>query len=181
MGDADDSRPLHYAAFGTSPEIVKLLIDHGASAEDTDRRGNTPYDILLRRDGSEDVAMHNAFLEAVPSMALWKDSDGWTVLMHAIYRKKSRRVLEAIIRNGGEVNVFDSAGNTPLHYSVSAYGFCSTTGVSCLIDNGAHTFLENQSGRTAYEILCAMTRDWLHVHEVVGGGYILAGEICYMT
>jgi ankyrin repeat protein len=91
--DRWESTPLHWAARLEKPEIVKVLIDSGASVYARDIHGNTP--------------MHCA-------------AESWTPVTRPQWSRKyktvsSGEIVTLLVQNGADVDVANKYGFTPLH------------------------------------------------------------------
>lgn len=103
--------PLAIAASKGFSNIVKLLLDHGASTEMRDIQGNTPIFESVR---SNDEAMVRMFLDHRADLSIFnsrKESP-----LH--YAAKSARLGELLLKAGSSPSPIDSVGMTPLHKAV---------------------------------------------------------------
>ena len=85
-----------------------------------------------------------------------------TPLISAVYRHKPE-VVKALLKNGADINLCDSYGNTALHFAIQElrHGHCMTGDkeqdckaiVDILVKNGADTTIKNKtSSKTPYEL-----------------------------
>ena len=139
--------PLHGAAYKGRLEIVKLLLEHGATTciNDQDEYGNTPLSWavlakrgevakLLRKYGGKilkkKVTLHDAardgnhrkvkeLLKAHPEQVSGKDKLGITPLHHAAHQGH-KAVVKLLLANKAKVNEKDQKNETPLYTAVNS-------------------------------------------------------------
>ena len=76
-------------------EIVKILIDAGASLQASDEDGLTPLMVAARKGNAEIVA---ALIEASADLDV-RDADGWTALRYAA--EFQNKETEDLLRKSG--------------------------------------------------------------------------------
>ncbi|KAJ2752479.1 hypothetical protein GGI19_003803 [Coemansia pectinata] len=89
--------------------------------------------------GDGDMARVEQLVEADKTLVNAKDQSGYTPL-HAAASWKQPKLLEFLIKNGGDVNITDNDGDTPLHICEDLE--CA----QLLLDNGANPEAENDEG-----------------------------------
>ncbi|KAJ2020709.1 hypothetical protein GGI13_005081 [Coemansia sp. RSA 455] len=89
--------------------------------------------------GDGDMARVEQLVEADRTLVNAKDENGYTPL-HAAASWKQPKLLEFLIKNGGDVNITDNDGDTPLHICEDLE--CA----QLLLDNGANPEAENDEG-----------------------------------
>ncbi|KAJ2746779.1 hypothetical protein GGI20_001109 [Coemansia sp. BCRC 34301] len=117
-------------------------------------------DNIWTATGDGDFARVEQLVKADKTLVNAKDQNGYTPL-HAAASWKHPKILSFLIKNGGDVNVTDMDGDTPLH-------ICEDKACAqLLLDHGAnaeaendeglspvHTTLENEATEVT-ELLCA--------------------------
>ena len=104
-GDADNDRPLAWAAFGGQTSTVKLLLDLGASAEATNKRGESAFSYATIVEIRQLLGMRHGL-----GLAIW----------HGDLTQ-----VRQLVRQGEDVNAplqcvlcnFAGAPHYPLHYA----------------------------------------------------------------
>ncbi|KAJ2035865.1 hypothetical protein GGI03_003659 [Coemansia sp. RSA 2337] len=89
--------------------------------------------------GDGDMARVEQLVQADKTLVNAKDENGYTPL-HAAASWKQPKLLEFLIKNGGDVNITDNDGDTPLHICEDLE--CA----QLLLDNGANPEAENDEG-----------------------------------
>jgi len=139
---------------------------------------------LLNAIDSDDAAAVETLLEAHPDLALIRDDDGVSVVLHALYRGR-RAVAEQVAAVIGDLDVFDAAalaragrvralvavdpafvtarsadGFTALHYPAFFGGDDAAETAQALIDAGAEV---NARSENDFSVL--------PIHSAVAGGH----------
>ena len=109
----DGWRPIHSAARTGVPELVDLLIQHGANVDSADIFGNTPLHeaVCHGLDVVKLLVQHGAKVNL-------QNIDGKTPLHIAVERQQSE-VIMFLLSQGADVGLTDVWRNTPLHYVTS--------------------------------------------------------------
>ena len=89
-------------------DMVKLLVNHGAKVNVSDRDGITP---LMRAVTLRDLHMVQLLLDAGAQINV-KDNRGHTALTHAVLRSDAP-ILRLLIERGADVDVVAAMGTTP--------------------------------------------------------------------
>ena len=89
-------------------DMVKLLVNHGAKVNVSDRDGITP---LMRAVTLRDLRMVQLLLDAGAQINV-KDNRGHTALTHAVLRSDAP-ILRLLIERGADVDVVAAMGTTP--------------------------------------------------------------------
>ena len=138
--------PLHLAVEVNSPEIIRLLLDHGAnpnaqvSASGGIAAGTTPLLVAVLR-GKQEIAQLLLAHKADPSLP---DGEGKTPLHRAVLEDR-KDLVELLLANHAEVNRQDQSGKTPLGYAV---GLPETGIAAALLDAKANPNLKDNRGQT---------------------------------
>jgi ankyrin repeat protein len=98
--------PLHFAAFFSKSDIVKLFIEKGADVNARDNSNFTP--LFYARDAGIAELLIKSGAEVNAS-----DGTGYTPLHHAV-RKGDKAVIKMLIENGADANIEDSTGATAI-------------------------------------------------------------------
>lgn len=105
----DRATALHVAAqFPSNPEILRLLIDHGANVLAKDRLGRHPLHLAAFRGRCDAIAM---LLDAHADIGAL-DSSLQTPLLLAVGAGQSETV-ELLIQRGARLDALDQAGKPP--------------------------------------------------------------------
>ncbi|KAL4233751.1 hypothetical protein ACF0H5_008431 [Mactra antiquata] len=112
MLDEDDLTSLHYAARYNQLNIVKLLVENGASISPRDEEGLTPLHFAARfkREGKKPKVEDDEEEEGDQNGGI-KPSDTAEDLV------AQSSVIHYLINKGADINERDIYGQTPLHYA----------------------------------------------------------------
>ena len=145
--DARRSTPLHAAAGQRSLQAIRVLLELGADMTSTDFRRKTPVHVAAKRG---DIDCMRAFIDAG-----WDFNLEWgptrTVLHEATLGRKE--MVEFLLEHGGKVliNVQDSSGKTPLHWTVGKYsGDEEIARILCY--HGADTEVKDHRGQSPMDL-----------------------------
>lgn len=147
--------PLHEAAFGRGPGIIRLLLDNGAIVDLRTRAGWTP--LMLARS-MEDFRT----LRAAGADVRARADNGYTVLHHAALVTDAATV-EALIALGLDPNARTEAGTRPLHNAGSPETF------EALRNAGADIHARTRGGYTVLH-RAAASLDAATVEALVSAG-----------
>jgi ankyrin repeat protein len=126
---------MHHAVEALQPELVALLLAHGATVGDTDPNGETPLHRVadMRQAPQEQAAtMAKLLLDlgADPNARNWDD----VTPLHQAVRARNPAVVELLLARGADPNARDRLrGSTPLRRAVSATGAGGTAGTAALM------------------------------------------------
>jgi ankyrin repeat protein len=141
---------LHFAAERGNPEIVSLLLQHGADPNLTDNSGETPlYEIVGKPPGERRLRCMALLIEAGTDLAS-QDKSSQSILKKAIANGFPEYVAQ-LVKAGAPVNQPDRAGYTPLHSAClrGDDGKEAVEVVEILLKAGADPNIKNPRGDTA--------------------------------
>ncbi|UFS71463.1 ankyrin repeat domain-containing protein [Geomonas sp. RF6] len=137
--------PLVQAVQNGDLVMVRMLMEHGKSANIRDRYGNTPLMEAARTGRADMVKLligNGADVNA-------RDKSGYTPLMLGI---KKTEIVKMLIDAGAEINVKTAINYTPLHCAVAALNLDA---VKLLIEKGADVSAKDAQGVTPLKISTA--------------------------
>jgi ankyrin repeat protein len=113
--DSDDWSPLHSASNNGKPEIVQVLLAHGAKVDAENDLGETPLHLVRQgKYGSQfGVRVAQLLLNSGADVNA-RDKRYWTPLLSASYYGR-REVAQVLLDHGAIAKVEDNQGKTPLH------------------------------------------------------------------
>lgn len=113
----DGSTPLHRIAFSnTDPAIFNLFLDAGASVDQKDADGNTPF---LNAASRNDLDVVRLLYKNVKNIDV-ANNNGQTAIMLA-YGSNSPNVVEFLLKNESDLNLKDASGNTIAYYLLESF------------------------------------------------------------
>ncbi len=145
---------IFWAAFYNQPAIVKLLLEHGANANefsDDDYYGDTPLHFLTRNTPcvTSESTVIKLLIEFGADFEA-RNKDGNTPLVEAI-NHRCKEIPIQLIKLGANVNTKNSIGLTPLHLAVNPWNN-NLELVQLLLDNKADVNARDNEGRTSLSI-----------------------------
>jgi uncharacterized protein len=160
LRDEEGAPLLHHAVEALQPQLVKLLLRHGASTADVDANGETAlHRIADMRHAPQGPAgkMAGLLLErgADPNARNWDD----VTPLHQAVRARNIAVTEQLLAHGADPNARDKGrGSTPLRRAVSASGAGGTAGsgaqmrllTQMLLEHGADPSARDKRGVPVY-------------------------------
>ena len=133
----------HEAAFMGDKEIIKIIREAGGNPLARDKKGRTPFSIVLPR--SLDVIK-----EVLGDNVNITDTDGNTPVHIVAGSNTPKEVLLFLIENGYPIDTRNADGYTPLNYSIEKEDMNS---VLVLLENGANPFqMIDKKGRNGVTI-----------------------------
>ncbi|RFU31550.1 hypothetical protein B7463_g4759, partial [Scytalidium lignicola] len=141
--DRDGRCAIHHVASKGSPERVKLLLEHGASIDSSDKRGWTPLCVAAN---SRNFAIMKALLEQDKEKGTINAqlTDGRTAL-HISAMKGDFPAIELLLTFGAAINLTDKEKRTPLRRAV---GLGHQKAVRLLLEKGADCKSTDKTGQT---------------------------------
>jgi ankyrin repeat protein len=117
---------LHKACFAKNIEMVKFLLEHGASLDQLDWQGGSPlHSACVRKYGEEidrDSSIAQLLLDRKASVNM-QDNNGSTPLHYAC-NVGAMQLAQLLIEHGATLEVQDKAGRTPFIDACEAHGRC---------------------------------------------------------
>jgi Ankyrin repeats (3 copies)/Ankyrin repeats (many copies) len=113
----NDETPLHYTAFNFKPDLVHLLLAHGADINALDYEQETPLSHAVCLDTNE---IGLALLEYACNVNT-KNYKGDTPLHKALHAKADQDIIRKLIEKGASINEPNNAGMTPAQYALDHY------------------------------------------------------------
>jgi ankyrin repeat protein len=131
----EDGTPLWFhAAQSYHPELVELLLAHGARIDDTDQGGETALHRVAdsRQAPPEAAAVATLLIDRGAAI----DARNWDDVtpLHQAVRARNLAVVEVLLARGANANARDRLrGSTPLRRAVSSTGASGTKGTAALM------------------------------------------------
>ncbi|XP_059470956.1 ankyrin-3-like isoform X1 [Neocloeon triangulifer] len=145
--DDECKTPLILAAFLSSTEMCRLLVDNGADLSAVNKYGDDALHVACL-EGKIDNAIY--FLGLNVFSVDKKGQSGRTALHHAA-QNGHVAVSEILLSRGADVNICDNDNITPL---IIAVRFSSREMCRFLVDNGADLSAEDNKGNDALHWAC---------------------------
>jgi ankyrin repeat protein len=168
--------PLHAASYKGYMDVVRVLLDHGANVNTTDKRiplhsaylgGHLEIMQLLLEHGA-DVDLSQGPNEATILYSASKGGQAeavhlllrhnanvnargfcnWTPLHQASFYKHPK-VVQLLLGHGADVNALTAAHNTPLHFALTSR---SPEVVRLLLEYGADVDIRDEDDRAPYQV-----------------------------
>ncbi|KAK4699909.1 uncharacterized protein P7C70_g6345, partial [Phenoliferia sp. Uapishka_3] len=116
---------LHRAARSGDVQSVDVLVRAGASVNTKNTHSQTPLQcaVSYSSEASEEtikskLEITRLILEVSCISLDWEDGAGNTPLHSAVTRKGGLEIVKLLLHHGASLDVFNHAGETPLHYTV---------------------------------------------------------------
>ncbi len=111
--DDDGNTVLHFAARYAKPEVIPVLINHGAEANAKNKKDDAPLHWAAEYANAE---MISALYKAKANLNITTQDDNTP--LHLAVEKKRREVVCALIEAGANVKAKNAKGLAPLYYAV---------------------------------------------------------------
>ena len=134
----DGDTPLRISATVNSTAVARVLLDHGADVNESNKFGSVP---LHRTAWYNATAMMNLLIER-GGLIDAKNKYGGTPLHWAAWQDSSE-AAKLLIAHGADINIGNNQGDTPLHYAAKQN---STEVAKILLTHGARIDKENDAG-----------------------------------
>jgi ankyrin repeat protein len=144
LRDEAGSPILHHAVESLRPELVRLLLEQGASVHDTDEGGETAlHRIADLRLAPPDQTAVIASLLLDQGAAV--DARNWSEVtpLHQAVRARNLAAVRVLLERGADPNSRDKRGSTPLRRAVSGTGASLTAGTGALMAPLTRLLLEH--------------------------------------
>jgi ankyrin repeat protein len=144
--------PLHLASFYGWVELVRILLERGATTHSEDNLGRTPLHLVAKGNsdiGHDGVGVAQLLLEHGADINS-QDKQNTTPLHLSSYRGKVE-IARVLLDRGANASAKDATGRTPLHMvSRSAYSFREDgAGIAkLLLEHGVDINAQDSSGAT---------------------------------
>ncbi|HUS81592.1 MAG TPA: ankyrin repeat domain-containing protein [Armatimonadota bacterium] len=143
------------------PEIVALLLEHGADPNYRDRAGGTPLNIVCHQTYAEGTPEIVDILLAHGADPNARDFDGYTPLHLCINTsgyldERTPEVVDRLLAYLADPNARDYAGRTPLHMAAGRYGSNPSVArqvITALLRYGADINARDNEGRTPLDYI----------------------------
>ena len=186
--------PLWMGAVSDQLEVVKRLIDLGASINAPSDDGSTA---VLHACCCKNIEVVKCLVRHGADVKI-PNTNGATCLMSAV-RLSCKELCQIFIENGADINARCSLfGNTALHYAIIAdtnsdFNPKMEDLVQLLIDHGANPFLTNEHGDDAFRIASIHAKEsilrkllvkfnpsvkrMIESYKLLGASYVMCGDI----
>jgi len=138
--DKNSNTPLSCAVRAGSIDILKELVQAGVNLKVRDENGYTPLIYAVKRRST--VIINYLISQGVEINE--KDNEGYTALMHAVDApNNSMDVIECLINNGADINVFSNQQLSPLLLAAKNNDY---EAARYLVGNGANINAKDNGG-----------------------------------
>jgi ankyrin repeat protein len=157
-------KPYEYAQKVGGIEMMRILLESGASINSLDEEGNTPLHCASKFQSKKNIhflAQEGAELNAQNKKGLtplhyatkygqyeFGKYDSGTSRDASLYNKD--KAVKELIESGANVNIVDEYGYTALHYAAE---HASLKRIEVLVKSGADANVKNINGDTPYDIV----------------------------
>uniref|UniRef100_A0A3B4B8K2 Uncharacterized protein n=1 Tax=Periophthalmus magnuspinnatus TaxID=409849 RepID=A0A3B4B8K2_9GOBI len=121
--------PLHLAVYLDQPEVVRSLVESGASLDLQDRDGNTALHVACQH-GQTQCVSHMTRDLSTTKLAPVLETHNWRGLacLHLAALFGQHEVFKLLRKKGAELNIQDgTSGKTPLHFAVELHDVALVT------------------------------------------------------
>jgi ankyrin repeat protein len=133
--------PLHNVVSNRYPDLVKVLLDHGAQVNARDKYGHTP---LMRAAGIGNVELAELLLQRGANVDL-ASRQGWTAL-HVASGEDAVGMIKYLVNAGADLEARTLSGATPL---IQASMAGKASAVKTLLELGADWGAVDSSGKSS--------------------------------
>ena len=142
------STPLHVAVTQGNLTLTKLLLENGALPDCADANG-TPLQQAMGLDECNSLQIIEMLLShnANPN---FKDHSNIPSPMHMAAARSSGVIIKSLLRKGGNIDVTDFMGETPLHKAIRFRRDIEI--INLLLEHGASVSSSNNQGDTALHL-----------------------------
>jgi ankyrin repeat protein len=141
----DGQTPLHLAASSGRPEVIKALLEQGATIDATDRELQTPLQSAVQANTFAEDSGLILLLER-GALVDWKDDHGDSAL-HKATKTGWGRTVSTLLNYGADINAQNNEGERPLHAAMRPWNQSGEM-ARLLIQRGAEVDIEDVHGRT---------------------------------
>jgi ankyrin repeat protein len=168
--------PLMHAATVGDPEIIRILVQHGANLHDTVRgqtalnyaveSGNTAaiQELIAQgmhhggTEGPIEQAIRESHIEVIKTfldagVSINEPNDAGRTLLFLAVHHSSPETVALLLERGANPTVVDNEGNSPLLYAILA---CDSEKVALLLQHGAQVSLIELSDESINNCLAAL-------------------------
>ncbi len=155
------------------PEVIALLLDHGADATFVTEDNTTALHYACSQD-TDSLEIIKILVEHGCPVDQKRDTDGSTPLGRACLFEKDIEVLQYLIEMGADVNSIDDNGDTPL-ISLCYRSYGAADKLELLLAHGATIDVRSNEGYSALGIVCKNFGDSDMVQVLVKHGLDVNG------
>lgn len=164
LQEVNGQNAYHEAAYMGDVEVIALIRSAGGNPLARDKKGNTPFSIVLNKNV-------NVIREVLGTSYTITDSDGNSPIHIVVKAKKSVALLQTLIDEGYPIDTKNSDGYTALNYAIEQGDLSSAV---ILLQNGADPFqMIDRKGRNGVTIALER-KDSKMLSNIVK----YAGEMC---
>ncbi|XP_068433133.1 NF-kappa-B inhibitor epsilon [Clinocottus analis] len=129
--------PLHLATYLNLADVVKGLVDKGASLELQDQEGNTALHVSCQH-GQTECATEMTREVSPSKLAPVLETQNWRGLacLHLATLNRQHQIMKLLVKKGGDLNIQEgTSGKTALHLAAEQHDI---TSVKLLLSKGAN-------------------------------------------
>ncbi|XP_008274982.1 NF-kappa-B inhibitor epsilon [Stegastes partitus] len=143
--------PLHLATYLNLTDVVKGLVEKGASLELQDQDGNTALHVACQHGQTECATEMTRDMSSSKLMPVL-DTQNWRGLpcLHLAALNKQHQIMKLLVKKGANLNIQEgTSGKTALHLAVELHDM---TSVKLLLSRGANVDAAMFNGCTALHL-----------------------------
>jgi len=151
----DGSTALHVAAFDGRPEIVRVLLDHGANANEQNGHSEAPIHLISQESHEHGVGVALMLLEHGVDVN-YPNKDHDTPLHTACYFGRLE-IAQVLLVHGAEASSENHRAQTPLHLVSQGRSWFQHDGpgvARLLLENGADMDAQDKDHMTPLHLAC---------------------------